>query len=83
MSLVLPGLFHLSVLLFLFGLFHYSNNDAVDVVVLSSALICFGLYLFASIVIILPFWQHMPHSALFLCLVLVVTPLVVDVQDAL
>ncbi|KAN0140923.1 hypothetical protein V8E53_001367, partial [Lactarius tabidus] len=64
MSLVLPGLFHLSVLLFLFGLFHYSNNDSVDVVVLSSALTCFGLYLFASIVSCFPFGSicHTPLS---------------------
>ncbi|KAI9458191.1 hypothetical protein BJY52DRAFT_1186997 [Lactarius psammicola] len=65
MSLVLPGLFHLSVLLFLYGLFHYSNNNVVDLVVLSSALICLGLYLFASIVSYFPFGSicHTPLSS--------------------
>ena len=64
MSSVLPGLFHLSVLLFLYGLFHYSSNHVVDLVVLLSALICFGLYLFASIASYFPFGSicHTPLS---------------------
>ena len=64
MSSVLPGLFHLSVLLFLYGLFHYSNNHVVDLVVLLSVLICFGLYLFASIASYFPFGSicHTPLS---------------------
>ena len=63
-SSVLPGLFHLSVLLFFYGLFHYSNNHVVDLVVLLSALICFGLYLFASIASYFPFGSicHTPLS---------------------
>ncbi|KAH9027748.1 hypothetical protein EDB84DRAFT_299561 [Lactarius hengduanensis] len=62
MSLVLPGLFHLSVLLFLSGLIHYSNNDLV---VLLSALICLGLYLFTSIISYFPFGSicHTPLSS--------------------
>ncbi|KAH9004799.1 hypothetical protein EDB86DRAFT_3099304 [Lactarius hatsudake] len=65
MSLVLPGLFHLSVLLFLYGLVHYSNNNVVDLVVLSSALICLGLYLFTSIISYFPFGSicHTPLSS--------------------
>ena len=64
MSSVLSGLFHLSVLLFLYGLFHHSNNHVVDLVVLLSALICFGLYLFASIASYFPFGSicHTPLS---------------------
>ncbi|KAI9440629.1 hypothetical protein H4582DRAFT_1481961 [Lactarius indigo] len=65
MSLVLPGFFHLSVLLFLYGLFHYSNNNVVDLVVLSSALIWLGLYLFTSIISCFPFGSicHTPLSS--------------------
>jgi hypothetical protein len=64
MSSVLPGLFHVSVLLFLYGLFHHSSNNVVDIVVLSSASICFGLYLFASIASYFPFGSicHTPLS---------------------
>jgi hypothetical protein len=64
MSSVLPELFHVSVLLFLYGLFHHSSNNVVDIVVLSSASICFGLYLFASIASYFPFGSicHSPLS---------------------
>ena len=65
MSSALPGLFHLSVLLFLYGLFHHSSNNVVDLVVLLSALISFGLYLFASIISYFPFGSicHTPLSS--------------------
>jgi hypothetical protein len=64
MSLILPGLFHISVFLFLYGLFHYSDNKTVDLAVLLSALIYFGLYLFASIASYFPFGSicHTPLS---------------------
>ncbi|KAH9168446.1 hypothetical protein EDB89DRAFT_1583042 [Lactarius sanguifluus] len=55
MSSVLPGLFHLSVFLFLSGLVHSSNNSAVDLVILSITFICVGLYCFASVIPLSPF----------------------------
>ncbi|KAI9429754.1 hypothetical protein H4582DRAFT_2024813 [Lactarius indigo] len=55
MSLVLPGLFHLSVLLFLSGFIHSSNNSTVDSVILVIACICVGLYCLASVITLSPF----------------------------
>ncbi|KAI9443500.1 hypothetical protein H4582DRAFT_1200155 [Lactarius indigo] len=55
MSSVLPGLFHLSVLLFLSGLVHSSNNSAVDLVILLIVFIFIGLYCFASVIPLSPF----------------------------
>ncbi|KAH9011652.1 hypothetical protein EDB85DRAFT_1101812 [Lactarius pseudohatsudake] len=55
MSSVLPGLFHLSVLLFLSGLIHSSNNSGVDLAILLIALICIALYCFASVISLSPF----------------------------
>ncbi|KAH9060468.1 hypothetical protein EDB87DRAFT_607310 [Lactarius vividus] len=54
MSSVLPGLFHLSVFLFLSGLVHSSNNSAVDLVILLITFICVGLYCFASVIPLSP-----------------------------
>ncbi len=65
-SSVLPGLFHLSVLLFLSGLVHSSNNSAVDLVILLIAFICIGLYCFASVIPLSPFGNisYTPLSSL-------------------
>ena len=49
-SSVLPGLFHLSVFLFLSGLIHSSHDSAVNLVILLIAFICIGFYCFASVI---------------------------------
>ena len=53
-SYILPGLFHLSVFLFLSGLVHSSNNSTVNFVILLIACICVGLYCFASVISLSP-----------------------------
>ncbi|KAH9038194.1 hypothetical protein EDB85DRAFT_526502 [Lactarius pseudohatsudake] len=63
MSSVLPGLFHLSVFLFLSGLVHSSNNNAVDLVILSITFICVGLYCFASIIPLSPLISYTPLTS--------------------
>ncbi|KAI9443502.1 hypothetical protein H4582DRAFT_2197701 [Lactarius indigo] len=57
MSSVLPGLFHLSVFLFLSGLIHSSNNSTVDLVILVIASSCIGLYFFASLISLSSFFN--------------------------
>ena len=54
-SLALPGLFHLSVFLFLSGLAVSSHPSAVNLVIRLITFICIGLYSFASIISIPPF----------------------------
>ncbi|KAN0127591.1 hypothetical protein V8E53_014569, partial [Lactarius tabidus] len=53
-SSALPGLFHLSVFLFLSGLIHSSYNSAVNFVILLIAFICIGLYCLASVMPMIP-----------------------------
>jgi hypothetical protein len=53
-SSALPGLFHLSVFLFLSGLIHSSHNSAVNFVILLIAFICIGLYCLASVMPMIP-----------------------------
>ena len=55
LSSVLPGLFHISVFLFLSGLVHSSNNSVVNLAILLVAFICVGLYCFATVVPLSPF----------------------------
>ena len=66
-SSVLPGLFHLSVFLFLSGLIHSSHDSAVNLVILLIAFICIGLYCFASVIPLTSFGKivifHTPLSS--------------------
>ena len=67
-SSVLPGLFHLSIFLFLSGLIYSSHDSAVNLVILLIAFICIGFYCLASVVPLSSFGKtlifHTPLSFL-------------------
>ncbi len=65
-STLLPGLFHLSVFSFICGLYHYTSNNTIDLVFLSTAGIFLGIYVIASIISSSPIGIicHTPLSSL-------------------